>query len=345
MLNASLTLHNIQVLRAVAAIMVVLHHAFPHYEAMGGELVWLRSISNWGFVGVDIFFVISGFIMAYTTFKKERGLLSAKTFLQHRLFRVFLGYWPFFFMMLAILLVTHSPRLDDMSMLGSFTLTNVDMFQLVLPVSWSLSYELYFYLLFVFTFMFSLKQLYVAIPLFVGAILFLVLYAFFDASMPSRFFYSHFLLEFFAGVLLFMYQKHLMKLWLLPVSIVIMLISLWYGVGHELKNGLFRVLSFGTAALTLVFSVLILEHHKYFLAGKSLKSLGDASYTLYLSHLIIIELFYLSGLRNLFNSQSTFLPLLGFSLLLAICIIFSLLYYKKIEKPLYQKSIKIGSYP
>jgi len=139
------TLNNIQMLRAVAALLVVFHHALPHYAAMGGKIALISSLSEWGFVGVDIFFVISGFIMAYTTFNKERTFDNAKTFFKHRLFRIYLGYWPFFFVMLLILFVTNPQKISDLDVVGSFFLINVDMFQLVLPISWSLSYELYFY--------------------------------------------------------------------------------------------------------------------------------------------------------------------------------------------------------
>jgi len=336
----SLVLSNIQMLRALAAIAVVLHHAYPHYEAMGGKLSGIRIISQWGFLGVDIFFVISGFIMAYTTFNKERTLSNAKTFLQHRLYRIYLGYWPFFFAMLSILLVIQSVRLSNIDMIGSFSLMNADMFQLVLPISWSLSYELYFYVLFLFTFFFSIKQLYILMPIVVGIILSLVLYSFFIPEFSKSFFYSPFLLEFFFGVLLYMYKDHLMKLWLLPVSLLIVFIAYGYGVTYETKNGLFRVLTFGTGALFIVLGTLILEQKNIYRAGKTFESLGDASYTLYLSHLIILELFYLVGLRQLFNSDGTLIPLLGLLLIMFISIVFSVIYYKCIEKPVYKKSIK-----
>ena len=334
------TLHNIQVLRAIAAIMVILHHTLPHYNAMGGDLNFIRNISEWGFAGVDIFFIISGFIMAYTTFHKDRNITSAIIFLKHRLYRIYLGYWPFFFAMLSILLVINSQRLSGVDMIGSFTLSNTNMFELVLPVSWSLSYELYFYFLFLFTFLFSVKKLYIIIPLFVGLILFLVLYAFFNSTFSIHFLYSHFLLEFFAGVLLYMYKKYLMKKWIIVISLLIVGISLWYGITHETKNGFPRILTFGTAALFIVIIALILEQKNLYRGGEKLKTLGNASYTLYLSHLIIIELFYLTGLRGLFTHENIITPLIGLSLLISLCILFSLIYYKKIEKPTYQKAIQ-----
>jgi peptidoglycan/LPS O-acetylase OafA/YrhL len=331
---------NIQMLRAIAAILVVLHHALPHYAAMGGDLSWIRHISAWGFLGVDIFFVISGFIMAYTTFHKERGLKSAKTFMKHRLFRIYLGYWPFFLAAVFLLLIKDPAKLHSYDLVGSFFLTNADMFQLVLPVSWSLSYELYFYVLFAATLFISVRSLYRIIPAVSLGLFLLTTYLFWHPVLPASFFYSPFLLEFFAGVLIYMYRDTLLRLWILPVALLIGLYAYRYGILHESKNGWIRIMTFGTGAAMTLLVALILEKFALYRAGKLLVSIGNASYTLYLSHLLILGFFYYSGLRDLFTSQSSILfPLLGLCIILLLCIIFSLIYYRYIEKPVYTKAI------
>lgn len=335
--NTSYALHNIQVLRAIAAILVVMHHTFPHYKAMGTPLPWIEHISTWGFVGVDMFFVISGFIMAYTTFDKPLGVQSAKTFFKHRLFRIYLGYWPFFVAMIFILFMTH--RLESKDILGSFLLYNPDMFQLVLPVSWSLTYELYFYLLFLVTFLFTRKQLYIYMPLFIAVLTVLVLSSSYHNYLPLSFFYSPFLLEFFMGVLLYMFRTHLMYSWVLLLSIVLMVVAFYFGVEYETKNGLNRILTFGSSAFFLILAMLIIEHKKLYIGSGLLHALGDASYTLYLSHLIFLELFYYTGLRGLFTTDGILLPLIGFLFIMGITIVFSLFYYRLVEKPMYKKAI------
>ena len=114
---------------------------------------------------------------------------------------------------------------------------------------------------------------------------------------------------------------------------------------HTLNN-IQMLRAFDTGALCLVHAMLILESYGYYRAGKWLVSLGDASYTLYLSHLILLEIFYFVGLRNLFtDAHSTLLPLAGLLSILVLCITFSLLYYRYIEKPLYKKAISLGSAP
>jgi len=63
---------NVQILRALAAILVVLHHSLPHYLEMGGKSSLLGHIGQYGFVGVDIFFVISGFVIYKATIEKVK---------------------------------------------------------------------------------------------------------------------------------------------------------------------------------------------------------------------------------------------------------------------------------
>ncbi len=341
MVKGTSTLHNIQVLRAFAALLVVMHHAYPHYKAMGGDVYSVQFISEWGFIGVDIFFVISGFIMAYTTFEKERGFKNATLFLKHRLLRIYLGYWPFFMAMLVLLFITNPSHLKSLDIVGSFFLLNVNMFELILPVSWSLSYELYFYFLFLFTFFLTVKQLRIVVPMVILLLLLAAIYTHNNPTMTEPFFYSHFLLEFFLGVILYAYKRYFLKNWILVVAPIIIVFCIWYGITHETKNGLYRILTFGTASFFMILSALILESKNIYAKNVYFESLGNASYTLYLSHLIILQLFYFSGLRNVFtSSNSTVLPLLGFLCIFALCIIFSLIYYKRIEKPMYQKAIQ-----
>jgi len=335
-------LANIQMLRAVAALLVLLHHALPHYEVMGGEIGWIKTLSQWGFVGVDIFFIISGYIMAYTTFNKPRTATQAKRFLKHRLFRIYLGYWPFLLMMALILYKKDPQHLYELDWLGSFLLTQTDMFKLILPVSWSLSYELYFYFLFTLTLFIPIPRLYRIIPAVTLAMLMLTLYLYQHPLAPASFFYSPFLLEFFAGVLLYMYKERLMRLWMVPVALLVALFAYQYGIVHETRNGLLRIATFGTGAAMVVLLALILEHHALYKAGRVPVAIGNASYTLYLSHLIILELFYYAGLRTLFSSPTNaFTPLAGLVVIVLLCITFSLLYYRYVEKPLYQKAISL----
>src|SRR6185369_11737463 len=136
---------NIQMLRAVAAAMVLLYHAVPHYQAMGGASLLFIKAASTGFAGVDIFFVISGFVAAHSTLDKARTVSNAWVFAKRRLLRIYLGYWPFFGLTLALTGVYAPRALDEMDLISSFFLTRIELKSLLLFVTWSLSFELLFY--------------------------------------------------------------------------------------------------------------------------------------------------------------------------------------------------------
>ena len=95
-----MTYLNIQALRGIAALMVVVYHARPHFSAMGLSNPIYESIANFGFIGVDIFFVISGFVMAKTTVDKKPSINALTKHLYKRFSRIFLGFWPIFILAL-----------------------------------------------------------------------------------------------------------------------------------------------------------------------------------------------------------------------------------------------------
>lgn len=95
-------LNNIQVLRGFAALIVVVFHivgASNSYK-MPAEIFGLTGAL--GRSGVDIFFVISGFIMVYTQYNKKTKPLS---FIKDRIIRVVPIYWVFSFLFLALYFV------------------------------------------------------------------------------------------------------------------------------------------------------------------------------------------------------------------------------------------------
>src|SRR4029077_17035692 len=81
-----LVIRPVQYLRGIAAMMVVWHHAL-------GQIALSRLLTElppFGGYGVDLFFVISGFIMVVTTWDKPIGPLE---FMRHRIRRIVPLYW------------------------------------------------------------------------------------------------------------------------------------------------------------------------------------------------------------------------------------------------------------
>jgi peptidoglycan/LPS O-acetylase OafA/YrhL len=99
---------NVQFLRFAAAMLVVVYHVSAHIRDAGIDPGPFFQLSEAvGFAGVDIFFVISGFIMAYTT-HAAAGAVDAWAFARRRMARIYSGYWPFFLLALHVFYKTGS---------------------------------------------------------------------------------------------------------------------------------------------------------------------------------------------------------------------------------------------
>lgn len=132
---------SIQYLRGLAALLVVLAHNSSLLERH-----WTRHIP--GALGVDVFFIISGFIMTFITHQFNEAPTS---FMVKRFFRI----WPVFFVvwLLSFVVVYHDRSLQDMSCALYFCLQDYSSpgptfgFSALGP-PWTLSYEILFYAVF-----------------------------------------------------------------------------------------------------------------------------------------------------------------------------------------------------
>ena len=85
-------LYGLDHLRALAIILVFLfHYQLPFF----GHPVWLSSLAKFGWTGVDLFFVLSGFLIASQLFEqiKSGTRVSFARFFLKRAFRIFPAYW------------------------------------------------------------------------------------------------------------------------------------------------------------------------------------------------------------------------------------------------------------
>lgn len=138
----------IQVLRGVAAVLVVAMHALHGIEAEGfhwhlGELLFSK-----GLIGVDIFFVISGFVIFYIGFRGKRPTVGR--FLANRFWRIFPPYWAVLiftlslFMGLAVVFGDSSKVPSLRELVTSVLLIPSTPENYVIGVAWTLGLELVF---------------------------------------------------------------------------------------------------------------------------------------------------------------------------------------------------------
>ncbi len=151
-------LYSVQALRAVAALLVVWAHSIDAAEQSHAMPVQIGFFhwENFGAAGLDIFFVISGFIVSLVAARAaERATASrtaaARDFLQRRCTRIFPLYW---ILTLALILESELSRykiawhtvhwLPTLFLLPS---PSPYIAQPLLWLGWSLLFEIYFYLL------------------------------------------------------------------------------------------------------------------------------------------------------------------------------------------------------
>ena len=144
-----LRLGNIQALRGLAVLAVVLSHLMSVERKYAGDRL-LGDVFSIGLSGVDLFFAISGFVMVYVAWQAPKGWHTSLSFLFARIGRIYPLYWLVSLAVLGVWL--WHPDLvfasnTKVSIWRSFALLPYKYLPL-LAVGWTLVHEMYFYLIF-----------------------------------------------------------------------------------------------------------------------------------------------------------------------------------------------------
>lgn len=158
-------LPSVQVLRGLAAVLVVFHHyaMVLHEHGIVGSRIINSGLGNLGMCGVDIFFAISGFIFIYTTVNKQ-GPKDARIFLVRRVLRIFPLYWLWTAVLLLLWLAGIGLQIHHYSLpyiISSFFLFpyfSGENFHPLLGQGWTLAFEMLFYLVFFWALFLKLKR-------------------------------------------------------------------------------------------------------------------------------------------------------------------------------------------
>ncbi|GGE63083.1 MAG TPA: acyltransferase [Paenalcaligenes hominis] len=300
---------SVHYLRGLAALLVVFFH-FRYYlndyyaHSRLGDLLFAN-----GAFGVDLFFIISGFIICYATQRPE-----PKPLVSYALKRIFRIY-PLLIVSLVVFYLLFGD--NNTSVLRSLLPLHADYSQsgpffgynMLSPV-WTLTYEIFFYGLFFIGLMLSqryrkvlvlglIMAVFVASQLAVNQELELSAYTQFDYTSNAllqpliALVSSPMLLEFGYGIILYMVFQSLPE-WsaptqrrLLPWVILLAVLAAialylpsFYGHGP---------LKWGLAAWVLLFAALLYERIQGIPTLPVLHFLGDISFSLYLTHIIMIK--------------------------------------------------------
>jgi len=325
----------IQYLRAIAALMVVLYHTQLYYKGHGLKLI------SAGAAGVDIFFVISGFVMAYSTRNfnhHDRLAVQASHFLQNRIVRIVPLYWLALLWKAKVLIINGAITAGlvcDFFFIPRFLPPKNYIWPILVP-GWTLNYEMFFYAVFGIA-MLTGKARYVVMTMVFVTLAILGLYI--DSGVAAvRFYTTSLPLEFVFGVLL--YKMRDFYIGRTSNSVATAVLIMGFAV-LALDNGhVPRFLADGIPAVFIVGSAIIVFENRH---RPMLQLLGDASYSIYITHIFSLKFAArLSDLLKL-DDPTPINLVLAFGLHLTIAPIVGVIIHKAIEKPVtsyLQKRIK-----
>jgi exopolysaccharide production protein ExoZ len=322
----------IQYLRALAALMVVWHHAL---DQVPGNLTMIH-IPVFGPSGVDLFFVISGFIMFVTTIEKP---LTPRRFFELRIVRVVPLYW-----LMTLLMVGYASIASNAFKTMRFSLAAVVKSLLFIPYDslsfpghawpvlvpgWTLNFEMFFYAVFALVLIIPMRwRLMCLVVTMVGLVITGKIIG--QSQGPFEWVYTNpLLLEFAAGAVIG--QLWVRKALHIPLTAsgAAMVIGFYLLIMRDKPP--FMNYSQMLGALMVVTGCL----HPVICMFRSrvLLALGDASYSIYLTHL-----FALSALRlgwQHFIPQASLASAITFMVVaLTFCAAAGYMAYRWVEKPL-----------
>ncbi|MFN8600754.1 MAG: acyltransferase [Candidatus Binatia bacterium] len=354
-------LKSIQALRALAAVLVAYSHSIDLQTRFGASRQQgFHALANFGAIGVDLFFVISGFVITFAA-SADVGPRAARRFFAKRFLRVNPIYYlasALYVVVNALLFVRTTLELDMWLVLLRSGIVDTLLvvpssakplgYNPLLVVGWTLAFEWLFYVLFLLLILLRVRRKEPALMLLLA---FLVLGGslLHGDDQRLRFLTNPIVLEFLLGVAICVLHRHAASLarWL-PLACLVGGVaaygySIRFGFGDVSeviptwsgRVGIERVVRWGIPSALIVAGCVLLEIRGYLhcLWGNRLLQLtGDASYSLYLLHLTVY-----SVLGFLYTRIGFFLPpdlAVLFQLGLAVAI--SVAFYRRVEQPLLQ---------
>ncbi|MBM9577527.1 acyltransferase [Leptospira sp. 201903070] len=354
-------------IRAIAILLVIIYHVWLPFSVTDIPKILQNVLSNFN-SGVDLFFVLSGFLIysGILKYREQPDLFSKKSFFIARTFRIF----PAYYFCLFILYFYYQGRFQKISQLPNpnelqsaelnsillilqssyadfFYVSNYTEHRLSL-VGWSLSIEEQFYLILPFLSTFLLFKLKSKKRIFLLAILYLIplffrIFYFLQKSDISVLIYSHTRIDsLIAGMILGEIQivaSHLrperpkfLKNYIPAIGILFLLIGHGFPLEHWFRRTFgFNFFNIGFALL--VFTSIRTKGSVSFLLGSPfLRPIARLSYTMYLWNILIAGI-TVSKVIAEYRTPSAGVFLFAVLAAILCCFLFSWILYLLIERP------------
>lgn len=333
-------LNLLQVYRGIGALLVVLFHLNDmSIQRLNKDTFFNLFEAGWS--GVDYFFVLSGFIMVYVHRSAIAQPEQLKSFLVKRTVRIYPIYWIITLIVLAFFLVVpgfaNNQDLNIQHIFVSLLLLPQND-KPILDVGWTLTYELFFYLLFSLAIWFKPKY---SVPilsswLFVTLLHYLKAINFGGEAFLLNVVFGNMNLEFVLGCLAgYMVIKFRSKIiqnrWILfgaaNLGYLVLLV-----ISATTKLEFDRISTFGVLAALLIVGSAAIDLNDSPKVPKILTYLGDASYSIFLIHSPIVSA--ITKVLQKANLGKYFDAFFAPALVLLITVVVGCLFYSLIEKPL-----------
>lgn len=318
------TIVSIQLLRAVAAIGVAAFHVqfdLQRYFGLGDRLPNLIV----GAAGVDLFFVISGFVMAWTSGHLFGIPGAAADFLRRRVIRVVPLYWAVTALYLAVIAAMPSsgPSYSPADMVTSLLFIPAlrpdgGIVQPIVGQGWSLNYEMFFYGLFALALLFKRK---IGLPLLFLTFGGLVAAHFsLDLGTVLTFWTAPLILEFLFGLLIGLAAR---AGYTVPrpfgfFAVALALVLLFFPPLHVTEVN--RALTWGIPAALIVGGLVLARIEPPRRFAPAITLLGDASYALYLLHALCDRAVLMAAAKTGLDLSAIVWPLLVVSVVFAVAV-------------------------
>jgi exopolysaccharide production protein ExoZ len=330
-------LENLQVLRGAAALMVCVFHSRVFLN--GVDVKYGDILFGKGAIGVPLFFIISGFIMVYTTKVSENHFSDFRTFITKRIIRIV----PLYYIATLAIIVLFKKY----EFFGKSSTKLIQSLLFVtdgwppLFVGWSLNYEMLFYFIFGIALLFGKYRHILFFSLFLIGMYLIPLLTNGFISFNNRqayhfkFYYINYLadpilIDFLFGVGLGLILP-LIKISksLIIVTLIVSICGFAFYFFGEFGTTYFDLLFCGLLAVTVLLKDL---SNSFAAPNRWLIYLGDISYSVYLVHPIVIGLLP-SLMRRFKISQVASQPTLFF-VVLGVVLLVSSITHELIEKRL-----------
>lgn len=311
-------------LRGIASLFVCIYHLVLGNPILFDDGSLIKQVGKFGYLGVEIFFIISGFVVPYAMYKNNYQLARLGNFLTRRAIRVEI---PYIASLLLVIVLNYLSSLfsvfngTQFSLSFSDVLINLFYLSDVFHVSWfqplyytlKIEFQFYFLIGLIFAFVVS-KNNSVRVLTFI----FLLALSFFSGIELFRY-----ITLFLLGMSTFLYKVNKLELKYFILSSLLLLGVMYFQFYSEIV-----VIS----AFSILYILYVTVENRY------LDFFGKISFSLYLVHIPIGGKLINLGLRYVNSSYQNYILVL---LALIVSISFAYLFYRIIELPALNASRKI----